>query len=72
MTISEKNRVMLNYGYKSVLIRDENNKYVMEIYLPIMISKGAHKLQQRQKYLQNPVSLKEQLEMQQKEIDQHS
>ena len=42
-------RVSRMYGYKSVVIRDQNNKYLMEMYLPIRLEKGQEKIQQMEK-----------------------
>lgn len=44
-----RNRVSAMYGYKSVMIRDDQNKYLMEMYLPIRLIKGQTKIQQMEK-----------------------
>jgi hypothetical protein len=47
------------FSYKSTVIRDEKNKYLMEIYKPILTSKGEANVRLKDALLKNPKNFKE-------------
>ena len=53
------NELARKFGYKSVLMRDASNKYIMEVYVPCVITKGEEKLQLQAEKLEYPTSFKE-------------
>jgi len=48
--------LQFKFGYKSVLIRDQNDRYLFEIYLPTEIDKGLLKLEEYHKKIKKPKS----------------
>jgi hypothetical protein len=53
------NELAKKFGYKSVFMRDAANKYIMEVYVPCVITKGQEKLQLQAEKLEYPTSFKE-------------
>ena len=47
------------FSYKSTLIRDEDNKYLMELFTPILTTKGEANLLVRQAMIKNPRNYRE-------------
>ena len=47
------------FSYKSTLIRDEGNKYLMELFTPILTTKGEANLLVRQAMIKNPRNYRE-------------
>lgn len=43
-----------HFGYKSVLVRNQINSYVMEVYQPILLNKGLQNLQKKEESLRIP------------------
>ena len=53
------NSLVQIFGYKSMIVRDDEHKYMFEIYCPILIEKGSIKLKAKERIIQMPKSFKD-------------